>query len=290
MLNKARNEGLISGIRFSRRGPEITHLMFADDTLLCFKATQEACVNLKNILNHYCTLSGQQVNFSKSSAIFSPNTPRLFKKFFAKSLNVVVSNTLGKYLGVFVDGKDCTKKNGQDLIDKFDKRLSGWKSRLLSQAGRATLIKSVLLSYPVYKMSSFSLQSNHLRKMESTTTNFFWGSKGDKKRIHLLPKDHLRLPKSRGGLGFRSPALMNKALISKQVWRIIDSPNTLFSSWIHNKYLINNTDLQFRKTSLDFICWKGIAKNFPLITNSLNWRSLALFGNSPGMAKEISSL
>lgn len=36
---------------------------------------------------------------------------------------------------------------------------------------------------------------------------------------------------------------MNKALLSKQVWRMIDSPNSMFSAWIHNKYLVKNTDL-----------------------------------------------
>lgn len=193
MLNKSQNDGHLSGIRFARRGPEISHLMFANDTLLCFKATQNSCSYLKSILDHYCHILGQQINLPKSSMIFSPNTLRHFKKFMAKTLNAPISSSLGKYLGVFVDGKNCVKRNGLELLEKFDNRLGSWKANILSQSGRATLIKSVLLSDPVYKMSSFSLHSNHLRKMDSTMIKFFWGHQGDKKKIHLLPKDHLNM-------------------------------------------------------------------------------------------------
>lgn len=101
MLLKAEEENDIEGIRYARTGPMISQLMYADDTVLFFKADQSSCEKVKKILQDYCVLAGQKVNFDKSLAVFSPNTPRLFKKIMARTLGVCLSNSLGKYLGVF---------------------------------------------------------------------------------------------------------------------------------------------------------------------------------------------
>jgi hypothetical protein len=45
----------------------------------------------------------------------------------------------------------------QTLIEKIGQRLPGWKGRLLNQAGRLTLITSMLSSMPTYHLTIFSL-------------------------------------------------------------------------------------------------------------------------------------
>lgn len=175
MLQKAENERVITGIRHASSGPRINHLMYADDTVLFFKADQESCNRVKEILIHYCSLAGQQVNYDKSLAVFSPNTPRLFKKFMSATLGVKVSNGLGKYLGVFVDGDNVIQVNSESLKERMESRLKGWKANLLSQAGRCTLIKSILQADQIYKMSSFQLLKKDTNRMNSHAINFFWG-------------------------------------------------------------------------------------------------------------------
>lgn len=120
-------------------------------------------------------------------------------------------------------------------------------------------------------MSSFNIQRKHLNQLSSSMINFFWGQDSNNRKLHLLRKSYLTKPKHLGGLGIRCPSLMNQALLSKQVWRIIDSPHTIYSQSINNKYLVQNTDLMVRKTSLDFVCWSAWAKNMDLIVNSLSW-------------------
>lgn len=118
-----------------------------------------------------------------------------------KALGVKITNELGKYLGVFVDGDNVVKENGAGLIDRLECRLRGWKASLLSQAGICTLIKAVLQFDPIYKMSNFQLRKKDTERMNSVITNFFWGFKGDKKKIYLLKKNVLRRHTRDGGLG-----------------------------------------------------------------------------------------
>ncbi|GKV33767.1 hypothetical protein SLEP1_g42227 [Rubroshorea leprosula] len=65
----------ISGYKIRRRSPTISHLLFVDDSLIFCRATMEEVNQLQTILQVYGDVSGQRVNFSKSVAIFSSNTP-----------------------------------------------------------------------------------------------------------------------------------------------------------------------------------------------------------------------
>ncbi|XP_074364595.1 uncharacterized protein LOC141705594 [Apium graveolens] len=76
LLNSAAATGSINGCRISRSAPAITHLLFADDSFLFFKATVEETRVVKDMLNLYEKQSGQAVNFQKSAMFFSSNVRR----------------------------------------------------------------------------------------------------------------------------------------------------------------------------------------------------------------------
>ncbi|XP_031096825.1 uncharacterized protein LOC116001061 [Ipomoea triloba] len=66
LLQQVESRGLFHGCRVARGAPPISHLFFAYDSLLFFKAiVQEACV-IKQCLNEYEDMSGQAENFHKS--------------------------------------------------------------------------------------------------------------------------------------------------------------------------------------------------------------------------------
>ena len=69
----ARNNHL-NGISICRGPPKITHLFFADDSLLLYRANGFECRKLKELLCMYELASGQKINTDKSSIFFSPNT------------------------------------------------------------------------------------------------------------------------------------------------------------------------------------------------------------------------
>ncbi|KAL5555957.1 hypothetical protein UlMin_038193 [Ulmus minor] len=63
----------LHGMRCGTNGPTISHLFFADDSLLFVEATPVACYTIKEILSQYETASGKLVNFSKSAVCFGPS-------------------------------------------------------------------------------------------------------------------------------------------------------------------------------------------------------------------------
>jgi hypothetical protein len=70
-LLKSRSQSSeLSGIKVVPTAPMVSHLLFADDSLLFFKANRESAAVVKDILQIYCDASGQQINVQKSSIHF----------------------------------------------------------------------------------------------------------------------------------------------------------------------------------------------------------------------------
>ncbi|XP_043692868.1 secreted RxLR effector protein 78-like [Telopea speciosissima] len=62
LLQKAESDGDIKGIRVRNRAPPITHLLFADDSLLFAEGKLEELYVIKSCLSTYCKASGQEIN------------------------------------------------------------------------------------------------------------------------------------------------------------------------------------------------------------------------------------
>ena len=74
MLDHELRQKSISGIRTSRSGPIITHVMYADDIILFSKASKKDATAIARTLDKYCLWSGQQVNKEKSDILFLKHT------------------------------------------------------------------------------------------------------------------------------------------------------------------------------------------------------------------------
>ena len=66
--------GFMERVAVCRGGPSISHLFFADDSLIFCKARLEECDALQHVLKVYEESSGQQLNRAKTSLFFSQNT------------------------------------------------------------------------------------------------------------------------------------------------------------------------------------------------------------------------
>ena len=82
------------------------------------------------------------------------------------------------YLGLLLGAKFKDKSIWEPVVERFERRLFGWKSKYLSKGGRLTLIKSVLSSIPAYFLSIFPLPVSVANKLETIQRNFLWGSFG----------------------------------------------------------------------------------------------------------------
>lgn len=65
---------------------------------------------------------------------------------------------------------------------------------------------------------------------------FWWGDSEDKNRIHWKKWKEICISKEKGILGFRSLSSFNKALLAKQGWRIINSPESLMARIFKARY------------------------------------------------------
>ncbi|GJW76393.1 RNA-directed DNA polymerase, eukaryota [Tanacetum coccineum] len=119
------------------------------------------------------------------------------------------------YLGLPIDCNMANVKSWDPIVDKFSKRLSKWKSSMLSIGGRDTLISSVLGSIGTYYLSLFSMPITVSKKLESIRSHFFWGSDDSSKRITWISWNLVLASKGNGGLGIGSLYSLNQALIQK---------------------------------------------------------------------------
>lgn len=66
LIKKAHEDGKLHGIAVNRGAPSLSHLFFADDSVLFSRANLREASTLKNILQTYEKLSGQKINIEKS--------------------------------------------------------------------------------------------------------------------------------------------------------------------------------------------------------------------------------
>lgn len=99
LISMANNKRNLSGLSFAN-GPLISHLLFADDSLIFCRANEQELVVLKIILKIYESASGESINFSKSALLISNNVNKDRKLFLSSILGVKNVSDLGRYLGV----------------------------------------------------------------------------------------------------------------------------------------------------------------------------------------------
>ena len=217
-LIDAENHKKIKGVKIGRNGVSFTHIFFADDSFFFFQNDNTSLPALKTILLWYCSLSGQTINHSKSELFCSPNIDTSIQESLASYLQVNLVKEPSMYLGINFNLRGKNIADFQDLIDRVQKKLQGWKAKLLSQAGRCTLISSVLQSMPLYSFSCFKIPEAVCNKLDAITRAFWWGHNPGERKLHLINWDTICQPKARGGhyrkMGFR-PRLKNAAIDPK---------------------------------------------------------------------------
>ncbi|GKC07636.1 reverse transcriptase [Tanacetum coccineum] len=144
------------------------------------------CKILVDILDRYCKASGQSIKFTKSAALFSPNSSKFLQEQICELLNVACMDPKARYIGL---PSICGRNKGNlfsFILEKVLQKVQGWKKKLLSQAGREILIKSVIQALPSYAMQCYLLPNGLLEKILCHIRRFFWSREIDKRRIHWL--------------------------------------------------------------------------------------------------------
>ena len=272
LLAKAANEGYIHGARVCRTAPRISHLFFADDSILFTRATLQECSKVADILSTYERASGQKINFNKSEVSFSKRVDADRRKEIKELFGVREVDRHEKYLGLpTVIGRSKKMVFGV-LKERVWKKLQGWKEKLLSRAGKEILLQSVIQSIPTYMMSLFAIPAGILDDINAMCARFWWGARGTERKMHWLSWEKLCLPKTYGGMGFRDLKIFNQALLAKQGWRLMCDTTSLVHLVMSARYYCNSS---FRHALRGFdpsFIWRSIWGAKSLLLEGLKWR------------------
>ena len=100
LIQHAVDGGQIEGFSLCRSNPKISHLFFADDSLLFCRARVEDVGVIHALLSLYEKASGQKTNSSKTTLFFSNNVSDPIKETIKNLLGVAEIKEYEKYLGL----------------------------------------------------------------------------------------------------------------------------------------------------------------------------------------------
>ena len=174
VVRQALKNNLLSGLKIGKNELEVCILQFADDTLFLCENTFSNVVTLKAILRGFKLAFGLKINFHKSK-LAGINVPSNAVVVYSKTLNCTQMGVPFKYLGLEVGGNPRKKLFWEPVITKLKARLSMWKGRFLSMAGRICLINSVISAIPLYYLSLFKAPESVCKSIISIQRRFLWG-------------------------------------------------------------------------------------------------------------------
>jgi len=226
---------LIDNLEVGKAKVKVNMLQFADDTLFFCEANTKNVFNIKAILLCFELASGLKVNFLKIRIGGTGLSQRLFL-CFATILNCKVMGTPFIYLGLPVGG--CHKRGDfwNGVVMRVQGKLSRWKGKCLSMAGRICLIKYVLSSIPLFFMSLFRLPSVVADKLIQIQRNFLWGWGSEGKKIIWASWKKVCEPRDIGGLGIIDLRTFNLAFLGKWIWRLGSENGGLWKKILDSKY------------------------------------------------------
>ena len=260
------------GIKASRRGPVFSHLFFADDLLFCSEASIGCCHTIARVLDDFCYQSGQKVSLSKSKVFFSPNVNPNLRHQMCSILGVSSTPTLGKYLGFPLRSNGRSTRDFDFVVEKVQAKLSSWKGKLLSPAGRVVLVQSVTSAIPAYYMQNVALPSRICTKLDKINRDFLWGSTDEKKKMHMVSWEKVCRPKNLGGLGLYATKSRNIALLAKLNWRVMEESDSLWAKTLVSKYCPNgimDEKLVTRRSGSSN--WKGLKIGHEVFKRGIRW-------------------
>ncbi|XP_013679525.1 uncharacterized mitochondrial protein AtMg00310-like [Brassica napus] len=178
------------------------------------------------VVRRYGKASGQCINFDKSSLLFGKMINATTRQEIKDALGIQNEGGMGTYLGIPEDISISKCKLFSFLKDKLMHRVNG----------KEVLIKSIMLALTTYVMSTFLLPLEICENLASVIAQFWWSSNPPKRRIHWAKWETVCLPREEGGIGFRMIHEFNLALLAKQLWRLVQFPDSLVARVLRGRY------------------------------------------------------
>ena len=119
-------------------------------------------------------MSGLSKNYGKSTLI-PLNYDKEWTSKMSRILGCIVTNLLIKYLQIPLGATLKRVETWRPILQKIEKKLSMWKAKFLSKAGRLVLAKLVLNSLPLCYLDLFKMLKVVAKKIISLYNADFSG-------------------------------------------------------------------------------------------------------------------
>ena len=232
MLRRVEGASLIRGFKVEGRrggGDCVSHLLFADDTILFCDAEVEQILHIWLLLLSFQVITGLKVNVHKSEMVSIKEVVDMH--VLAEILGCRVSSLPMSYLGMPLGASHNSPSIWNPILEKIERKLAEWKKLYLSKGGRLMLLKSTLSSLPTYFLSLFTIPTYVANKIEKLHRDFLWGVS----KYHLVGWDKFCTPVANGGFGIRKITTFNKALLGKWLWRFGKEEDQLWRRVVASK-------------------------------------------------------
>lgn len=266
-LNDAMAANNLEGILLGPNCLPVHSLLFADDLLVCGKASMHEAHTMAQIIQHFCDSSGQTLNWSKSAILFSAHVNQTvipdIKSIFPVPNMVENFTHLGHPL--ILPAKYRTVAYNF-VMNKFIAKLPGYKANMLSHVARLELIRFVFSAIPVYYMSNVLFTKKFIAKLTAIIRTFWWtGIREDNssRSLSLRAWKDICTSKQEGGLGIRNLQAVNQGLILASAWRIANSPNSHLHLVLKSKYFWNSSFWTATSNTPKSAFWSSILKMLP---------------------------
>ncbi|XP_068312476.1 uncharacterized mitochondrial protein AtMg00310-like [Pyrus communis] len=180
----------------------------------------------------------------------------------------------GKYLGIPTIWGRSKRDTLAYMKDRVMAKVTGWKRRFLSQAGKEVFIKAVAQAIVMYPMCVFRFPDKLCNEINAMVAQFWWVRADKDRGINWISWVDMGRPKRDCGIGFRNPKDFNVALLAKQRWRLIHNPDSLWARVLKERYFPNVSFLDARKRGIASWAWNSLLEGKDLILKGVRWQIL----------------
>jgi hypothetical protein len=185
LMWKAAKKDKIKGLMTHLIEEGITHIQYADDTMLVIEGDDKSISNMKFILYCFEWISGLRINYHKSETyVFGMDEERQIR--IANMLNCQLGALPMVYLGKPVSDKKLGMGAFVRVTEKISKRVPPWKGKLMSSRARLILSNSCLSSLPTYTMGFYLLPEGTHKAMDGIRSRFYWRGAGADFKYHII--------------------------------------------------------------------------------------------------------
>lgn len=215
---------------------KITHLCFADDIMVFSDGKASSMAGILEVFKKFAAISGLCISLEKST-LFLAGVSGHSRDDISARFPFETGSLPVRYLGLPLLTKRMSLDDCLPLLEKIRDRISSWKHRFLSFAGRLQLLGSVIASLTNFWISAFRLPSACIKEIEKICAAFLWSGPDLNPRKNKLAWKDVCMPKNEGGLGLKSLNEVNKVSCYKLIWRIVSSTKSLWVNWIQKELL-----------------------------------------------------